>query len=540
MNEEQSNLNQLQTCAQDRPETQPDPGESQPGASLRTPPVPYPKIRASGRDLALAGVLLIFCFLLWDALFWADGLGLGEAIGLAALLPAALIYLRDREGRLKGYGLACAVLYELGAVSLAFSADDTLKYLTVLALIPLFLIVILERLNLRTGLSLRARLNDLFSAAFAMTFGRLGAGSWALSHSGREDSVHVRRVRASLVGLLCAVPALLVVIPLLVSSDAAFAGLIGKLDMSSAIRGLISLAVGGFTALMLFSLLFTSDRGPRGLAGTPRSGSEPAAIAAFLGAISAAYVLYLVSQFAYFTDAFRGLLPKDYTVAQYARRGFFEMFAIVAINLGLIVLALGLVRKQEERIPGAVKGLALFLCLFSIALVATALSKMVLYMGSFGLTRLRVLTSVFMVFLAVVLAAEGLKLFVRRVPVIQLAVTAGTLVLILLSLANVDGVVARYNVDAYRTGKLDSLDVDTVCFLGDGAVPSLIELTQDENKTISGKAEKELENRLVRKQMAERKGEELVPTGTGWDLRSWNLTGQRARDALEDYQNRNK
>ena len=36
---------------------------------------PYPKRRAAGRDLALAGVLLIFCFLLWDSLIWADGIG---------------------------------------------------------------------------------------------------------------------------------------------------------------------------------------------------------------------------------------------------------------------------------------------------------------------------------------------------------------------------------------------------------------------------------------------------------------------------------
>ena len=105
-------------------------------------------------------------------------------------------------------------------------------------------------------------------------------------------------------------------------------------------------------------------------------------------------------------------LPKDFTVAEYARRGFFEMCAIVAINLGLIVLAAGLCRKEQGRVPGPVKGLALFLCVFSLILVATALSKMVLYMGSFGLTRLRVLTSVFMVFLGLVVAAEAVKLFV--------------------------------------------------------------------------------------------------------------------------------
>ena len=65
----------------------------------------YPRRRAQGRDLILAGVLLGFCFLLWDALCWAMGLGLGEALGLVGLLPAALVYLRRRPGRMPGFGL---------------------------------------------------------------------------------------------------------------------------------------------------------------------------------------------------------------------------------------------------------------------------------------------------------------------------------------------------------------------------------------------------------------------------------------------------
>ena len=102
---------------------------------------PYPRRRAGKRELILAGVLLVFCFLLWDAICWAEGLGAGEALGLIALLPAALVYLRGRPGKLRGYGLCCAVLYLLGAASLAFSGDRSLKLLTLGALALLFFIV---------------------------------------------------------------------------------------------------------------------------------------------------------------------------------------------------------------------------------------------------------------------------------------------------------------------------------------------------------------------------------------------------------------
>lgn len=486
----------------------------QPGAVRPVQPLPtYPKRRSRGRDLILAGALLVFCFLLWDSLCWAKGLGLGEALGLAGLLPAALIYLKGREGRLTPYACVCGGLYLLGAVSFILSGDQSLKGLTLLTLVPLFLIVFLERLGLRTGTGLRHRLHDLLSAGFAMTLGRMPAGVWALTHCGEADSARSKRTRSVFLGLICAVPALVILIPLLISSDAAFEGLVESLDWTTARRGLVSLGFGGFTALLVFTLLFTSDKGPGKMLESPRKGVEPAAIAAFLGIIGAVYVLYLVAQFAYFTDAFRGLLPKGFTVAKYARRGFFEMCWIVAINLFLIVLALGLCRKDGGKVPGAVKGLALFLCLFCLILVATALSKMVLYMGSFGLTRLRLLTSVFMVFLGLVVLAVGLRLFVKGIPVVQTAVTLGAVILIGLSLANVDGIVARYNVNAWKSGKLDSLDVDMICSLGDGAVPVLAELADCGDERVSELAREELKFRSPET-----------------DLRSWNLVTQEANE----------
>ncbi len=510
-------------------------------------PAPAPRVRTplkrgTGKDLALALVLLGFCFLLWDSLFWAEGLGLGEALGLFALMPAALIYLRDRPGRMTGYGLVCTALSLLGAASLALSGDSGLKVLTMMTLSPLFLIVLLERLALRTGTGLLARLRDLFTLWFARSFGRIHVGAWTLTHVGEKDSARSKRTRAILVGLACAVPALLILIPLLVSSDAAFAGLVGKLDWDSVGKALFALVPGSFAALVLFSLLLTAAPSKEPARNVKRKGLEPAAVIAFLAAVSAAYVLYLVSQFAYFTDAFRGLLPKDFTVAEYARRGFFEMCAIVAINLLLIVLSVGLCRKSEGKLPGAVKGLALFLCLFSLVLVATALSKMALYMRSFGLTRLRVLTSAFMLFLALVVIAEALRLFARRVPVVQLAVSFGAAILICLSLLNVDGLVARYNVEAWRTGKLDSLDMKTICELGDGAVPTLAELAVEEDEKISAAAAEELDERLVRFGFAEWKWDEEKRTSVAvlkdepnsLDLRSWNLVSAQAYEALEE------
>ena len=141
--------------------------EGNPPMPVYTPRERYPKRRAGKRDLLLAGALLALCFLLWDAICWSNGLGLLEAFALVGLLPATLLYLQNRPGQLSVYGRLCAGLYCLGALSLALSGDGMLKFLTVCIMIPLYLIVFLERLKLRTGSGLRHRIHDLSSVCFS-------------------------------------------------------------------------------------------------------------------------------------------------------------------------------------------------------------------------------------------------------------------------------------------------------------------------------------------------------------------------------------
>ena len=68
-------------------------------------------------------------------------------------------------------------------------------------------------------------------------------------------------------------------------------------------------------------------------------GIDAVAVNTFLAVLSAVYLLYLFSQSAYFFSAFRGLLPEEFTVAEYARRGFFEMSVIAVINFIVVSIS---------------------------------------------------------------------------------------------------------------------------------------------------------------------------------------------------------
>ena len=140
-------------------------------------------------------------------------------------------------------------------------------------------------------------------------------------------------------------------------------------------------------------------------------------------------------------------------------------WVVVARADGAVALTGGKESKLSNRI------LCLILGAVTLFLVATAVAKMVMYIDSYGLTRLRVLTTVVMVFLAVTTVVVSLWLMVPKIPYMKWIVIAGLLIGAVTAWADVDTVVAAYNVRAYQAGQLQTVDINHLCSLSDGAVP---------------------------------------------------------------------
>lgn len=102
-----------------------------------------------------------------------------------------------------------------------------------------------------------------------------------------------------------------------------------------------------------------------------------------------------------------------------------------------------------------------------------------------------------------------------------------------MSFANVDRVVAAYNVDAYQTGKLDTIDMDTLSELSDAAVPYLLELTGDGNAQVQRQARRILFARLEEEfEVTQTVDGQLEIRDTGYDLRKFDTVTYRARQLL--------
>ncbi len=283
-----------------------------------------------------------------------------------------------------------------------------------------------------------------------------------------------------LVGLLCALPVLVVVVPLLISSDEAFKGLMTQLfshSFTTILKSLLGIALAVFVVTYGFSL--KHGRVSR-LKDSTFAGIENAYIISFLSAIGVCYLLYLFSQLAYFFSAFRGFLPdKEITYAQYARKGFFEMCVIAVINLLIVFLALALAKKKEGKVCHGIKALTTFIALFSLVIIATALSKMVLYISAYGMTILRLGTSAFMVLLTVVFISVMLRIYIRKINVVKTALLTAGCVVLVLGVCNVNAVCANYNYHCYKQKRLETIDVQAMYELGDEGIPYLVKLSGD-------------------------------------------------------------
>lgn len=497
-----------------------------------------PRYTATRRDLTYAAFLLVFSILFTDCLFYAKT-GLGVGAGFAAFFLTLHFYLQKSRRERTVFSVFCGLSVLLGAACFVFSGDRLIIFLLFVSEILLTALTLRESMALRSGSGVFRVVCDLCQILFVLTFGRIAEGCRALfQRETAEGTRQNRRTLSALLGLACAIPVLAVLIPLLVSSDAAFEGLIKSIDAKVIRECLVAVLTGAALCLLLFSQMISLNRcrvAPSDAA--KRRGIEPLVVGMFLAAVCAAYLLYLFSQLAYFFSAFRGLLPKDFTVAQYARRGFFEMCGIVFLNLCMVLLAVNLCRKKENgRLPGLIRALLLFLCVFSVAMVATALSKMLLYVRSFGMTRLRILTSVFMLFLAAVVVVVALRLFFRGLPLWKLTVTVGVLCLLSVGFVNVDRIVAAYNVHAYQSGALESVDMETLDELSDASVPYLAELLSDSDHAVAHHAALTLfehAKELLRFEKTENGGVRLIDDS--FDLRGFNLTHQRAKQVIARY-----
>ena len=205
----------------------------------------------------------------------------------------------------------------------------------------------------------------------------------------------------------------------------------------------------------------------------------------FLGKVEALIVLisvnllfaaFVIIQFRYFFGGEANISYEGFTYSEYARRGFFELIAVALISL-LIFYGLSMITRRQNKSERRIfSTLGILLMLQVGVMLFSAFQRLSLYESMYGFTQLRTITHIFMVWLAILLAATVLLEAINRLPrlalVIFLVIIGFSLTL---NLINMDGFIAKQNIQRAADGhKLDTnyLGWD----LSGDAVPAMFKL----------------------------------------------------------------
>lgn len=447
----------------------------------------------TGKNELIFGLLILLSsWLICNSVFFA-GFHLGFAIFCCLGILCSALYLRVKGHKLTFYTATLLIMSLVLCASFARSDDGFVKFVTFcfMTVSTTLALCQLGGQNRRPARSI-ASLLDVPRTVFMLGLGKLPEAFRGMWQSFRSGGAAGKKGGAVLLGLLAAFPLLAIVIPLLISADAAFDALLQMLPDWDLTEIFVSLLTGSCLAVFLYTRGIALHHAPKTEPATKNSRGIPAlTVNTVLIAVAIVYGAYLASQLAYFSGGLVGILPQGYSLAEYARRGFFELAWLCGINLLILALAVGLVKKGAAA-PLLTRLLCLFIGIVTLFLAVSASAKMFLYIDSYGLTRLRVLTQVIIFFLGLTTALVCVWLFVPKMPYMKVVLIAALVIGAIVAWADVDTVVARYNVNAYRNGRLETVDVHYLTELGDGAVPYIAMLKEDSNPLIANTAQKYL------------------------------------------------
>lgn len=485
--------------------------------AVTVPPPPARPMSSSTR----AALIMLACAaglgILGDLLFReASGAGLNVLLWVAALAAAAGLIrgLTDRPGPAGRWLLIAAGFASCFVIR---RSEDLLVF----DMLAILLAATLPGLALVKDLT-TARLRDYLKGAATTAAFVAGGPIVPLATDVAWNEVSQRRsarLGQVTIGLLLALPVLLVFGSLFASADPSFKAMtewlfrwnIQTLVSHIFVAGLFCWLAAGLLRSWLWVPKFT---GVTLNAELSLPGAPVLPVAMAVGTMVALFTVFVGLQArwlfggAALVESVQGL-----SYAEYARSGFFQMVAAAGLAVPVLYGADVLLDGENDAAKSKIRVMGRVQLLLIGVVMASALHRMWLYMTMFGLTQDRMLCVAIIAWLAAVCGwFARTVLRGHRERFTFGAVTSGFAVLAALNAVNPDALIARVNTDrSFADGKLDALYLSR---LSEDAAPVLAErlarLPADAQCTVA--------NALL-----------AFDTDEGW--RGWNLSHARAREA---------
>ena len=470
--------------------------EAVPVAQPQIIPVASPKPKKDKRsftvyDTVFAWLSYILGYLFCRSVHTASS-PLGATLFIAILFAATGVFLHAAKRKPNLTASAVAISAVVISLSFVFSSNTFIHFFAFSYAVAAYCYFVYAS----SGNKFKASFSnfiiaDFLKSAVLLPFKYLSKGEMLIAVFQGKTKKSMKLLLKLIIGLAAAIPTAVVLLLLLY--DASFESLINRIfdfDIVTVLSHVASLFYAVFIGMFIYSIYISSVDGrdipflteekitqrETKIRFSPVTTSVAASVP-----LLAVYVIFFISQWKYYISGFTGVLPKDFSYAEYAREGFFQLCAVSAINLVFIALIIAF-SKKSRFYSLTIKALTCIFSAFTLVLISTAIAKMVMYINYYGLTQKRVYATWFMAVLALVFIAVALS---RFIPKIKIAAVASAIVVVafaVLSLCNVDSIISKYNVDRYLDGSLKTVDVAALSNLGDAAVPDMVRLAKHYDK----------------------------------------------------------
>lgn len=481
---------------------------------MRALPAAASSVLGAGLVLGVAGDLLLRA---------PGGPGLNLFVFIACIAVATVLLHRRGGSELSAEARLSLGLGVLFAAGLVWRGSPALRLLALAGAAVWFALPVLRAgaAWIRNG-GIVGYAAALVAAAGHAAFGTpltLAAVNWQDLSSLSAGDVRWRHAAAVARGAVIALPFLILFGGLFISADAVFASIVTdivRIDLDTLASHIL---LTGFLAWICVGYLRGSLTGaPLPVRGEPRPLLTMTELGTVLGLLGMLFLVFVVVQFRYlFGGSDLVTVTPGLTYAEYARRGFFELVAVVALMLPLLLGADSVLRRGSARDEVVFRSLAGAQIVLVLAVLVSALQRMRLYQEAYGLTELRFyVTATLLMMGAVLLWFTATVLRGRRASFAfgTLVIAAATVVV--LHAVNPDAVIARVNLARAATGDpATPFDVTYATSLSSDAVPVLMDALPAMQWDTRGA----IAHRLLERWMPDAP----VP------LRTWNWSEARAR-----------
>lgn len=454
-------------------------------------------------DKAFAATIMIVGFLYWNLIPLAS-LGAGVSIFALILCTVAFYYLKRSGLHQTKESILWLGIIAISAANFAIFDNNITKSFNFIFLSCSFVywVCLTARSRLDVKLSIYI-IGDMVNQLLIIPFYNFSSCFSALKH-GVSKNKHGKSFLNALIGILVIFPIIALVISLLIAADAAFESFAAQIHFSLSsdmVEYLIQLILGIPVALYIYGLVYGNRYARHTKHMTLKSVEKNAFALKFapkitvysaLTALNAIYLVFFFAQASYLFSALAQNIPVSMTYAEYARRGFFELCTISGINLVIIAVAYLIINRKsgnddnyrnDGKAPKMLRYETVSLCLFTLMLIITAVSKMAMYINYYGLTQLRLYTTWFMIIMLIIFIIITVRQF-NNFNASKLIIISFIIGFMLLSYGNIDGMIAKYNIDRFTAGTLKAVDVQALDELSDAAVPYIYKLYQETDDAI--------------------------------------------------------